>query len=417
MSTPSDNSPPAAAPESELAPELAQAMKSRQTGYSLPREFYTSAAIYQRDLQRFWGQQWIWVGHSSQVPDNGDFFLFEFGQESVIIVRDQTQIRAHLNVCRHRGSRVCLESAGNARSFTCPYHAWTYNTDGRLRGGRLMPEGFEASQFGLLPVHLLEFQGLLFVSLAADPPPIQDNLDKLARLTQPFRLNNLKVVHQASYPVEANWKLALENYMECYHCAPAHREYSKSHSLKDPDSMTSELITSMQAKSQAAGLPIEELSICGSDTIAPGCETYYRRYPLYPGYQTGSQSGKPLAPLLGELTDFDGGATDIQIGVLNSFLAYSDHVVGYRFVPRGLQQTDIQTVWMVNIDAVAGRDFDRNALTWLWHVTTLDDERIIRHNQAGVNSHHYQPGPLSTMEWGIADFHHNYLAALNSPRD
>jgi Rieske 2Fe-2S family protein len=400
-----------------IEPRLAMLTDSRQPGYSLQQPFYTSAEIYRLDLQRFWGQQWIWVGHRSQIPNNGDYFLFEFGDESVILVRDKEQIRAHLNVCRHRGSRVCLQSSGNARSFSCPYHAWTYNTDGTLRGGRQMPDDFDATQFGLLPVHLLDFQGLLFVSLAAEPPPIHGNLEKLAPLTQPFALDDLRIVHQASYPVEANWKLALENYLECYHCAPAHREYSKSHSLKDPDSMTQELVSSMQEKSLAAGLPIDELSLCGSDVSTPGCEVYYRRYPLYPGYLTGSESGEPLAPLLGNLSGFDGGATDIQIGVLNSFLAYSDHVVGYRFIPRGLQQTDIQTVWMVRGDAEPVRDYNLDALTWLWHVTTLDDERIIRHNQAGVNSDHYQPGPLSTMEWGIVDFHHTYLTALNSPRD
>ncbi len=399
--------------------DLPALIDRQQPGYSLQRPFYTSPAIYQQDLLRFWGEQWIWAGHSSQVRNNGDFFLFEFGQESVIIVRSENEIHAHLNVCRHRGSRVCLQESGNARSFVCPYHAWTYNTDGSLRGGRLMPADFNPVQNSLLPVHLLNFQGLLFISLASEPPPIDQNLKKLAPLTAPFELDNLKIVHQASYPVPANWKLALENYLECYHCAPSHREYSKSHSLKDPEAMTADLLATMKAKSVAAGLPVDELCICGSDAEQPGSEVYYRRYPLFPGYLTGSQSGEPLAPLLGTLSEFDGGATDIQIGVLNSFLAYSDHVVGYRFIPRDVQTTDIQTVWMVRADATRNRDYELQSLKWLWHITTLDDERIIRHNQAGVNSNHYQPGPLSTMEWGIVDFHHNYLKALNqrSPRD
>lgn len=384
------------------------------SGYSLPRDFYTSAQLYQQDLLKIWGHHWIWVGHASQLSRPGDYFVFEFGQESVIVVQDhKQQLRAHLNVCRHRGSRVCLQTSGNTRSFTCPYHAWTYGTDGRLRGGRQMGDHFDPAQHGLLAVKLLNFQGLLFISLSDQPPSLNAELEQLAALTAPFDFARLKIVHEASYPVAANWKLALENYLECYHCAPAHKEYSKSHSLKDPDSMTGELLQSMQKKSLEAGLTAEELCLCGSDVSAPGADVYYRRYPLYPGYVTGSKSGQALAPLLGELRAYDGGASDVQIGALNFFLAYSDHVVGYRFIPGDVQQTDIQTVWMVRDDATEGRDYQLEELSWLWHVTTLDDERIIRHNQAGVNSAHYRPGPLSTMEWGIADFHHNYLALLN----
>ena len=81
---------------------------SYKPGHTLPREFYTSPAIYERDLERVWGQNWIWAGHASQVAEPGDYFLFEFGYESIIITRARDgDIHAHLNVCRHRGSRVC----------------------------------------------------------------------------------------------------------------------------------------------------------------------------------------------------------------------------------------------------------------------------------------------------------------------
>lgn len=388
-------------------------ISNHEPGYALERLFSTSRSIYERDLERVWGGNWIWAGHGSQISNKGDYFLFEFGKESVIVVRDGTgRVRAHLNVCRHRGSRICLTSSGNARAFACRYHAWTYDLDGELRSGRLMPEGFERKDYGLLPVNVIDFQGLIFICLAKTPPPIESALERLAPRTAPFGFGNLKVVHQASYPVPANWKLALENYLECYHCAPAHREYSKSHSLKDPAAMTPELIGGMQAKSIEVGLPLEVISETGENAEHLGTDIYYRRYPLFPGYITGSQNGDGVAPLLGDLSGYDGGATDVQIGPLNNFLAYSDHLVGYRFLPRGLQSTDIQTVWMVRADAQEGRDYDLDRLTWLWHVTTLDDERIIRINQEGVNSLHYRPGPLSSMEWALVDFHYNYLKMI-----
>ncbi len=400
--------------EAEDATIIRRRIESGDLSCSLERPFYASRHHYENDLRKVWGRNWLWAGHESQIPEIGNYFLFDFGTESVIVVRDGAgDVRAHLNVCRHRGSRVCLERSGKARSFTCPYHAWTYGLDGALRGGRLMPEGFEPAAHGLGAVHLINFQGMLFVCLADNPPPLQPALDRLAPMTAPFDLGNLKVAHEATYPVPANWKLALENYLECYHCAPAHQAYSQSHSLKDPLSMTPELLGGLEERSRKIGLPTDEFNETGTAVSAAGCDIFYRRYPLYAGYETGSKDGEPLAPPLGKLSGFDGGATDLMIGPLNNFLIYSDHLVAYRFLPRDLQSTDIQTIWMVRGDAVEGRDYHLAPLTWLWHVTTEDDERIIRHNQEGVNSHHYRPGPLSDMEQAISDFYRGYFGMID----
>ncbi|MGI9512227.1 MAG: aromatic ring-hydroxylating oxygenase subunit alpha [Anderseniella sp.] len=384
--------------------------KTRQAGFALPREFYTSPAVFEHDIKAFWNRNWIWVGHVSQLPEPGSFFRFDYGTESIIVVRDRKgDIHAHINVCRHRGSRVCLEAAGKTSVLSCPYHAWTYDLDGSLRTDREMDDQFNRADYSLFSANLKIFQGLILVCLSEDPPDLEPALSRLAPLTKPFGIGNLKIAHAASYPVPANWKLALENYLECYHCAPAHKEYSRSHSLKDPGSMTEELLSALDENSRKAGLPTEVLNETGPDAAHPGSDIYYRRYPLYPGYKTGSRTGDPLAPLLGSLSGYDGGATDIMIGPLNSFLAYADHIVGYRFVPGTLQETDIQIVWMVRDDAVEGSDYTLADLTWLWDVTSQDDERIIRYNQQGVNSVAFRPGPLSSMEWGIETFYHGYL--------
>jgi Rieske 2Fe-2S family protein len=268
-----------------------------------------------------------------------------------------------------------------------------------------MPDSFKSNNYSLKSVNLMNFQGLVFICLADNPPSIAPTLEKLAPLTQPFGLEQLKITHSASYPVAANWKLALENYMECYHYAPSHKEYSKSHSLKDPGEMEA-LIPSLNIRSEAAGLLIGEINSTGPTSTDIGTDCYYRRYPLFSGYDTGSNNGQPLAPLLGSLASYDGGASDLQIGSLNNFLIYSDHVIAYRFIPTGLQTTDIQTFWLVRGDAEEGKDYVLDDLTWLWHVTTLDDERIIRHNQQGVNSFHCRPGPLSSMKFDVSKFHH-----------
>jgi Rieske 2Fe-2S family protein len=299
-----------------------------------------------------------------------------------------------------------MEASGNTRVFACPYHAWTYELSGKLRRAREMAEGFDPADYGLLKLHLREFEGLLFVCAADTPPEIDDGLAQLGPLVAPFGLRNMRIAHTASYTVPANWKLAVENYMECYHCAGAHLDFARSHSIKEPGHKTTELVQALHPRSRAVGLPVNEVS-----RYDPGKATlFYKRYPLFEGYQTGSRTGAPLAPLLGDLTGFDGGATDLQIGILNNFIIYSDHTVGYRFIPVSQLECRIEVVWLVRADAEAGKDFDHGDLTWLWHATSLDDERIIRHNQEGVKSHHFVPGPLSEMEWGITAFYNDYFS-------
>lgn len=384
-----------------------------QGSQSLPRQFYTSETVYKMDIQHYWNHSWIWVGHINQIPNVGDFLLFDYGYESVIIARDKNgSVNAFLNVCRHRGSRVCIEKSGNTRLFVCPYHAWTYELNGSLRAAREMEDNFNTAEYSLKKVNLRIFHGLIFICVADNPPNIDEGLLQLEPLVEPFEFENLKIVHSANYPVAANWKLALENYMECYHCAPAHLEYSRSHSLKDPSSANIELKNCMLKKSMDVGLSGEELHINLLESNNVEMDFYFSRYPLFQGYKTGSKSGEKLATLLGRLKDFDGGTSDIQIGILNNFLSYSDHVIGYRFIPRSLQITDIEVIWMVREDAEEGKDYNLEDLTWLWHCTSQDDERIIALNQKGVNSNHYVPGPLSNMEWGIKAFHAGYLKQL-----
>ena len=401
-----------------LTEDVDQLLRQHRTGYAMARGFYTSPAVYEEDIKTYWNQTWIWVGHLCQLPKNGSFFRFDYGPESLIIARDRKgEVGAFVNVCRHRGARVCPEASGRTHAFTCPYHAWVYELNGDLRAAREMGEGFDREDHGLLKAHIRIMEGLIFVSTAEDPPEIDTAIAGLTPLIAPFGLERMKIAHEASYPVPANWKLAVENYMECYHCGPAHLDFSQSHSLKDPSSVTPELLAALRAARAKAGLsPAGEFSQHNIEADTKRLDAWSGSYPLYPGYHTGSRDGQLVAPLLGDLKAPFDGANDLQLGILNNLLIYSDHVVGYRFVPRGLQDTDIQMVWYVRKDAVEGVDYDLEALTWLWHVTTQDDERIIRVNQEGVNSYHFRPGPLSQMEEFMRGFYDGYLNTLRRAR-
>ena len=139
------------------------ALIARQPGgCSLLQEFYRDPAIFERDIARIHLRHWLCVGHASRIPDPGDYFVFDFADESLIIVRSAgDEIRALANVCRHRGSHVCYDKEGHSRVFVCPYHAWSYNLDGSLRSARYTSPDLDKSQYALKRMHVRVVAGLL----------------------------------------------------------------------------------------------------------------------------------------------------------------------------------------------------------------------------------------------------------------
>lgn len=391
---------------------ISQLIADQRPGFSLQRDFYNDPDIFDREIERLFLKSWLYVGHVSQIPTVGDYFLFEMAGESVIIVRGKEGPCALLNVCRHRGSRVCLEPAGHERMLVCPYHGWSYQLDGTLRGASQTGKDFDRSRYGLKRVETRIFDGLIFINFDSNPVAFDPVETDLADAMRPYGLERAKVAHRENYPISANWKLTVENYSECHHCRTAHPEYSKGHSLAYPEEQTKDLEARMLERAGRAGMSREGIWRPASSSRGVGIDRIYWRHPLLEGYLTGSRDGKPLAPLLGDLTAFDGGAADIQIGPVTFFLAYSDHVVAYRFTPRAVDRTDCEVSWLVRADTVEGEDYRLEDLTWLWHVTTLADKKIIQDNQAGVNSRFYEPGPYSTMEDMTRHFTEWYLELM-----
>jgi glycine betaine catabolism A len=201
---------------------------------TLPGRFYHDPAIWQLEQQRLFGRLWVCIGRADQIPGRGDYRTAPVGGESVLVVRgDDGALRAFLNVCRHRGAQLCPIDRGQTRTLQCRYHAWTYGLDGRLlrAPGLQHVADFDRGAFGLMPVSLDTWEGLVWVSLAENPPPVADQvLPQLAarigdvdRLTA-YRIGTLAVGRTVEYEVHANWKVVVENFMECYHCAPMHPE-------------------------------------------------------------------------------------------------------------------------------------------------------------------------------------------------
>lgn len=381
--------------------KIAAMVKAEQArpDYALDSYFYRSHLVYEKELENLVFRSWLYAGHVSEVPNPGDYLLFDIGEDSVIIVRDKAgEVQALMNVCRHRGARVCEAQSGNRKTFVCPYHGWVYNTDGSLKAAREMEAraDFDVTDYGLKKARILVYMGLIFINC---DPHAADFLGPLSNLAQPlgaYDLEHAKVAHKHTYKVDANWKLVLENYLECYHCATSHRAYARMHTLKDPDAKVSGIVQAMLDRTEQVtgveGMGKEFYGIYMNAAGFGAC-AYTSRYGLFDGYLTGSEDGQPVAPLMGKIQGYDGGAGDFQMGPLSFMLNYPDHCVLYRFIPRGLTSTDMEVVWFVNGDAKEGVDYDRDRLTWLWHNTTLEDEFIISRNSEGVNSRFFEPGP------------------------
>ncbi len=395
--------------------------QARHTGLGLAAYFYQSNRVYQHELERLIFNSWICAGHVSQIPKAGDYFLFDIDSESIIIARDaQQQVHALLNNCRHRGSRVCTEPSGHRKSLVCPYHGWVYELDGRLKSARQMDmlSQFDQQSFGLKKAQLEIHHGLIFINCDPSAPSLASDVAAIQTPLAAHELDNCKVAAVRNYSVDANWKLAVENYLECYHCATAHRSYAKMHTIKDLEVNVAEEQAKLEARCEArTGVPgIAQLHYkvyCHSNH--PGGGTECSRYALYPGFVTGSKDGQALAPLLGKLKDYDGGLADFQFGPLSFLIVYPDHGVLYRFVPRGQNLTDMTLWWLVRGEAEEGKDYELGKLTWLWEKTTQEDKTIITHNSEGVNSRFYQPGPYHPeFEYACLDFVAWYLNQMQT---
>ena len=393
---------------------IQQLIKQQPEDWSLKQEFYKQADIYEREIEKIYMDSWLFIGHHSQIPNKGDYFVYNLLSESVIVIRGKDdQIHAYMNVCRHRGSRICVEEKGNVKRFTCPYHAWTYNLDGSLITAKTLGDGIKKEEFGLHKCQIEVVEGLILLNFSDQPSSLDNLKDELSEPMKMFGFNDLKIAAHKNYPIDANWKLAVENYNECYHCAPSHPEYSQSHTQK---------LTDIKEYDQSQQKMLDSLSACGMKNIeisadytsqTSGQEQYaYWRYALFDGYVTGSKSGAPIAPLIGEIKQFNPGASDFNIGPVTFLLAYCDHVVVYVFTPTEHTACQCDVYWMVHGNAIEGKDYDLDELTWLWDVTTKADERIVINNQKGINSRKYQPGPFTKKESSEKRFIRWYLALM-----
>lgn len=203
--------------EVKVSPKVSEA-------FSLPARLYTEPAVLEEELEKVFSKSWQYVGTVDQLRKQGDFFTCEVAQERLVVVRDtDDEIKAYYNVCPHRGGKIA-DGEGNKKVLQCPYHGWTFKTDGSLNKAPNFHgvEHFDPEDFCLHRVRTAVQHPFIFVNLDLEAAPIEDTVETMFADIAHYRLGTLKKARTIRYTIKANWKLVVDNFLECYHCTIAH---------------------------------------------------------------------------------------------------------------------------------------------------------------------------------------------------
>jgi len=417
-------SDPSAHSSSAEKARLANLAARRAPGQTLERDFFVDEAVYQADVERVWRRGWLVAGYTCQIPHAGDYFTLSVDTDSVLIIRgDDGAIRAHHNICRHRGTILCDAAQGHIGRIVCPYHQWVYARDGGLVSCRGMQPEIDKSSLGLLPIHIEVVAGLIFICLAESPPDFSLAREVIEPLVRPQGLERAKIAELIEYEIDANWKLVWENNRECYHCNVNHPQYIQAnfdhYNADDTSERVRREIAAAVARSEAKwaadGLVITHRQSGMTTFPDPARGIWYsaNRTPLVDGFVSESLDGRQVAPLMGDYRDADVGT--LRIRTLPNFWCHAscDHAVTTRLLPAGRTKTRAQVAWFVDAEAVEGRDYELDRLLPFWQRTSEQDWHLCRQAQRGVSSHAYRPGPYSTYkEYNVDAFVRWYLQQL-----
>jgi Rieske 2Fe-2S family protein len=346
---------------------------------TLPARYYTERAWFDAEMDQIFATMWLNVCRLEQIADRGAFVRRDVAGASVLVVGDgRGGVRAFHNVCRHRGTRLCTADSGTfPGSLQCPYHAWTYDLDGRLIGAPLMDDvaGFRRDDYPLQTVACEVWDGHVFVSLALEPGPLGDQLRDLPARFAPWRMQELRLVRRVEYDVRANWKLIVQNYNECLHCPMIHP-----------------LLNQMHHYLGAANVPSTETYCGGAMGFKPGVETLSvdgrRRRAVLPG----------LGPTERTVVNYFAIYPNLLLTL------HPDYMLTVRIWPQAADRTHLVSEWHFHPGEIARPGFVYDDAVEFWDVTNREDWAISERSQQGISSRGYTPGPYSTREGQLWEF-------------
>lgn len=228
-----------------------------ERSYSLHADSYLDPRILEAERVSIFHRSWQFLCHGEKLRDCGDYVATDIQGMSVFAVRDgEGVLRAFYNVCKHRAHEL-VRGAGRKKLITCPYHAWTYHLDGRLRTARETGdmEDFDKRDFCLTAVRVETFCGLVFINLDPEAAPLKEQSGDLAKEVMAYApdLDSLTFAHRLSYKIKANWKIIVDNFLECYHCPVAHRDFCSLVEMDSYKVTTHGIYSSHMAKAGRTG--------------------------------------------------------------------------------------------------------------------------------------------------------------------
>jgi glycine betaine catabolism A len=344
-----------------------------QGASTLPAPFYTDETYFRREMESLYARMWICAGRIEQIEKPGQFIVREVLGESIIITTNAAgKVNAFYNVCRHRGTKLCTEHEGTfGRSIQCPYHAWTYDLDGKLIGAPHMNEvpHFRKADFPLLDVQAAEWDGHVFLNLSASPAPLGDQLGPLVDKFRSWQMADLRLGHRIVYDVKANWKLIIQNYNECLHCPNLHPALNKlSHYLSGENE------------------PLRSTYMGGVMDLQPGVDTL-------------SMDGTCPRAILPGLSPEHSRRVYYYCIFPNMMLSlHPDYMLTHTLWPIAPDRTINVCEWHFQPSELARPGFDPADCVEFWDMTNRQDWHVCELSQAGIGSPAYVPGPYSNRE-------------------
>jgi phenylpropionate dioxygenase-like ring-hydroxylating dioxygenase large terminal subunit len=332
---------------------------------------YGNKTFFKTEIQSLFYKKWLFAGHSCDIPLKGDWTTLQVGDYPILLTRGSDgNVRGFHNVCRHRGMKVCEGSGNTKKMHVCPYHQWSYDKDtGELRFARDLPKDVDRYTLGLKLVAVETVGGLIFASVAKEPPCFEETRELVDKYLSPFDLENAKVAYESHITKNANWKLLWENNRECY------PENSKSDTVD------------VQFMGECADLGQYKRNLEGNCSVVPIQST------------TGEPAVRFGSPYLGDLLFYH----------YPSMWGYftPNYCVTFRISPVSATKTKLVTTWLVPGNAVLGEDYCMNTLTKVWLERNRENKESVERVQMGVTSPAYTPGSV-----GVTDFlgwHHRMM--------
>jgi Rieske 2Fe-2S family protein len=341
---------------------------------TLPARYYTDPSWFQRELLAIHYDMWLHAGRLEQLDGPGRYFVRQFGNASVVVLRDEHgTVRAFHNSCRHRGTLLCKEPEGKlAGRIQCAYHAWTYGLDGTLLNAPHMEKvvGFREHDYPLNGVAAAVWDGHVFINLSASPRPLTEQLAGLPLKFRPWRMEELELVDRRVYQLKANWKLVIQNYSECLHCPIAHPRLNRQSHYMSGDNE-----------------PPQPTYLGGRMDLRPGVETLSH---------DGSMAGRSCLPGLGEADR----RHVYYYCVLPTLLLnlHPDYMLTCQIWPKAIDRTEVVCEWHFHPDEIARPGFDPKGAIEFWDETNKEDWELSDLAQEGIGSRGYIPGPYSNRE-------------------